>query len=163
MAVNDRTASSGQFAARWSNAASVLMSASSIRRCLLHLGMRVMVPLYRLNLMANHCRLRPQWAYEHRVLQADWFQVFFSGESRFNLRDYDGRICVRFYAVERCHLECVIEQHSGLTPRVMVWGAISYHGRSNLLRIEATGTYSKCAARSRSLPLKHPCSYLSAG
>ncbi|GFV52440.1 hypothetical protein TNCV_2771871 [Trichonephila clavipes] len=50
--------------------------------------------------------------------------------------DHDGRIRVRRYAGERCLPECVIERHSGLTPRVMVWGAISYHGRSNLLRIE---------------------------
>ncbi|GFS56516.1 transposable element Tc1 transposase [Trichonephila clavipes] len=33
-------------------------------------------------------------------------------------------------------LQCVIDQHTGLTPGVMVWGKISYHGRSNLLRIK---------------------------
>ncbi|GFT78089.1 transposable element Tc1 transposase [Trichonephila clavipes] len=32
--------------------------------------------------------------------------------------------------------ECVIERHNDLTAGVMVWGAISYHGRSNMLRIE---------------------------
>ncbi|GFV28262.1 transposable element Tc1 transposase [Trichonephila clavipes] len=42
---------------------------------------------------------------------------------------------VRRYAGERCLPERVIERHSGLTPRVMFWRAISYHGRSNLLRI----------------------------
>ncbi|GFU29619.1 hypothetical protein TNCV_2408451 [Trichonephila clavipes] len=36
MAVNDRTASSRKLAARWSTTTGVLMSASSIRRCLLH-------------------------------------------------------------------------------------------------------------------------------
>ncbi|GFX72849.1 hypothetical protein TNCV_2864561 [Trichonephila clavipes] len=35
--------------------------------------------------------------------------------------------------------EGVIERHNGLAPRVMVGGAISYHGRSNLLRIEGLG------------------------
>ncbi|GFU59708.1 transposable element Tcb2 transposase [Trichonephila clavipes] len=35
-----------------------------------------------------------------------------------------------------CLPEFVIQRHSGLTPRVMVWDAISYYGRSNLLRIE---------------------------
>ncbi|GFU44068.1 uncharacterized protein TNCV_4952471 [Trichonephila clavipes] len=30
----------------------------------------------------------------------------------------------------------VIERYSGLAPGVMVWGAISYHERSNLLQIE---------------------------
>ncbi|GFU71740.1 transposable element Tc1 transposase [Trichonephila clavipes] len=48
----------------------------------------------------------------------------------------DGCIHVRRYAGERCLQECVIERHSGLTPGVMVRGAISYHGRFNLLRIE---------------------------
>ncbi|GFV70678.1 transposable element Tc1 transposase [Trichonephila clavipes] len=57
-------------------------------------------------------------------------------DSRFNLWDHDGRIRVRRYADERCLPECVIERHSGLTPGFMVLGAISYHGRSNLLRIE---------------------------
>ncbi|GFU91338.1 hypothetical protein TNCV_2541061 [Trichonephila clavipes] len=47
------------------------------------------------------------------------------------------RIRVRRYAGERCHPESVIERHSGLTPGIMVWGAILYHGWSNLLRIES--------------------------
>ncbi|GFX44914.1 uncharacterized protein TNCV_3429631 [Trichonephila clavipes] len=34
------------------------------------------------------------------------------------------------------HTVCVIEQHSGLTPGVMIWRAISFHGRSNLLQVE---------------------------
>ncbi|GFV47771.1 hypothetical protein TNCV_517701 [Trichonephila clavipes] len=49
---------------------------------------------------------------------------------------HDGRIRVRIYASKRCLPECVIERHIGLKPGVMVWGAISYHGRSNFLRIE---------------------------
>ncbi|PRD36434.1 UNVERIFIED_CONTAM: hypothetical protein NCL1_08731 [Trichonephila clavipes] len=61
---------------------------------------------------------------------------FFSDESRFNLWDHDGRIRVRRYTGEHCLPECVIEQHSSQTPGVMVWSAISYHGQSNLLRIE---------------------------
>ncbi|GFU52429.1 transposable element Tc1 transposase [Trichonephila clavipes] len=115
MAVNDLTASSRQLAARWSTAASILM-----------------IPL-----AANHRRLRLQWAHEHRAWQADWRQVVFPDESRFNLWDYDGRIRVRRYAGKRCLPECVIERHNGLTPRVMVLGAISYHGRSSLLQIES--------------------------
>ncbi|GFT38220.1 transposable element Tcb1 transposase [Trichonephila clavipes] len=91
------------------------------------------VPLYRIPLTANHRQLRLQWAHEQRAWQADWHQVAFSGESRFNLCAHDGRIRVRGYAGERCLPECVIERHSGLTPRVMVWGAISYRGRSDLL------------------------------
>ncbi|GFV19405.1 transposable element Tcb1 transposase [Trichonephila clavipes] len=98
--------------------------------------------------MANYQRLRLQWAHEHRGWQADWHQVFFSDESRFNLWDHDGRIRVRCYAGEHCLPECAIELHRVSTPRVMVWGAILYHGRSIMLRIEdnlnTTGTSVKC-------------------
>ncbi|GFU63942.1 HTH_Tnp_Tc3_2 domain-containing protein [Trichonephila clavipes] len=48
MVVNDGTASSKQVAARWSTATGVLMSATSIRRRLLHRGLRARVPLYRI-------------------------------------------------------------------------------------------------------------------
>ncbi|GFU79033.1 transposable element Tcb2 transposase [Trichonephila clavipes] len=67
MVVNDRTASSRQLAARWSTATGVLMSASSIRRRLLHRGLRARVPLYRIPFTANHRRLRLQWAHKHRA------------------------------------------------------------------------------------------------
>ncbi|GFY19581.1 transposable element Tc1 transposase [Trichonephila clavipes] len=136
MVVKDLTASSWQLAARWSTATGILMSASSFRRRLLHRGFRARVPLYRIPLMANHRWLRLQWAHEHRAWKTDWHQVVFSDKSRFNLWDHDGCILVRRYAGERCLPEYVIERHSGLTPKVMVWGVISYHGRSNLLRIE---------------------------
>ncbi|GFV53033.1 transposable element Tc1 transposase [Trichonephila clavipes] len=87
-------------------------------------------------LTANHRRLRLQWAHEHRAWQADWYQVIFSDESRFNLWDHDVPIRVRRYAGERCLPECIIERHSAKTPGVMVWGVIPHHGRSHLLRIE---------------------------
>ncbi|GFW46155.1 transposable element Tcb2 transposase [Trichonephila clavipes] len=57
-------------------------------------------------------------------------------ESHFNSWDHDGHIRVKRYAGESCLPEYVIEQHRGLASGVVVWGAISYHGRSNLLRIE---------------------------
>ncbi|GFT00743.1 transposable element Tc1 transposase [Trichonephila clavipes] len=75
MAFNDRTAFSRQLAARWSTATGVLMSASSIRRRLLHRGLHARLLLYRISLTANHRRLRLQWAYKHRALQDDWHQV----------------------------------------------------------------------------------------
>ncbi|GFT71799.1 transposable element Tcb2 transposase [Trichonephila clavipes] len=80
MAVKDRTASSWQLAARWSTATGVLMSASLIRQPLLHRGLCVRVPLYRIPSRQNHRRLRLQWVHEHRAWQADWHQVVFSDE-----------------------------------------------------------------------------------
>ncbi|GFV40809.1 hypothetical protein TNCV_2590561 [Trichonephila clavipes] len=47
------------------------------------------------------------------------------------------------YAGERCLPECVIERHSGLTSGVMVLGVISYHGRSNLQRIQRNLTSNR--------------------
>ncbi|GFX63600.1 transposable element Tc1 transposase [Trichonephila clavipes] len=109
MAVNDRTASSAQLAPRWSTATGALMSASSIRRCLLHRRLRARVPLYRSLLTTNH---RLQRAHEHKAWQVDWHQVVFSDESRFNLWDHVDRIRVRCYAGERCFPECFTERHS---------------------------------------------------
>ncbi|GFV20845.1 transposable element Tcb2 transposase [Trichonephila clavipes] len=105
MAQTDRTASSRQLAAQW-------------------------IPLTQ-----NHRHLRLQWANVHRSWRADWQQVLFSDESRFNLWHHDGRIRVRHYAGERHIQECIIECHSRRIPGVKVWGAIAYHGRSQLLRI----------------------------
>lgn len=135
MALTDRTASSRQLAAQWSTATGVSLCASSIRRRLLQRGLRARVPLYRIPLTQNHRRLRLQWANVRRRWRADWQQVVFSDESRFNMWHHDGRIRVRRYAGERNIPECIIERHSGRTPGVMVWGAIAYHGRSQLLRI----------------------------
>ncbi|KFM70844.1 Transposable element Tcb1 transposase, partial [Stegodyphus mimosarum] len=102
---------------------------------LLQCGLRARTPLYRIPLTHDHRRLRLQWANQHRDWRADWQHVVFSDESRFNLWYHDGRIRVRRYAGERHLPECIIERHSGRTPGVMVWGAIAYHRRSQLLRI----------------------------
>ncbi|GFV53214.1 transposable element Tcb2 transposase [Trichonephila clavipes] len=99
--MNEHTASSRQLATRWSIATGVLMSAPSIRRRLLHRGLRLKMPLYMNPLTANHRRMRLQWAHEHRAWQADWHQVIFSDESRFNFWDHGGRIRVKRKASER--------------------------------------------------------------
>ncbi|GFW90609.1 transposable element Tc1 transposase [Trichonephila clavipes] len=98
-------------------------------------GLRARIPLHRNPLTQNHRHLRLQWANVHRSWHADWQQVVFSDESRFNLWHHDGRIRVRRYAGERHIPECIIELHSGRTLGVTVWGAIAYHGRSQLLQI----------------------------
>ena len=51
-------------------------------------------------------------------------------------QSHDDRIRVKRYASQRCLPECFTEQLSGWTFVVLVWGAISYLGRSNLLQIE---------------------------
>ncbi|GFX12221.1 uncharacterized protein TNCV_1103391 [Trichonephila clavipes] len=64
-------------------------------------------------------------------------------------------ICVRRSAGERCLPDCAIKRHSGLIPGVMVWGVISCHGRSNLLRIEGNlnnNRYVREALQPEALP-----------
>ncbi|GFY22068.1 transposable element Tcb2 transposase [Trichonephila clavipes] len=105
MVQTDRTASSIQLAAQWSTAACVSLCASSIRRRLLQRA-GVLISS-RSSFLTN-----PTFICHH-----------------------DGRIRVRRYAGERHIPECIIEHHSGRTTGVMVWGAIAYHGRLQLLRI----------------------------
>ncbi|GFW23148.1 transposable element Tc1 transposase [Trichonephila clavipes] len=102
MAVNNRTASSRQLAARWSIATDVLMipSRQTIGVCVYN-GFLSTEPG-----KVNGTKLR--------------FQM--------NHASICGTIRVRRYAGERCLPECVIERHSDLTFGVMVWGVISYHG-----------------------------------
>ncbi|GFX09748.1 transposable element Tcb2 transposase [Trichonephila clavipes] len=120
MVVNDRTISSRLLVPRWSTTTGALMSASSIRRRLLHRGLRARVPLYRIPHTANHRWLRLQWAHGHKAWQADLHQIVFSDESRFDLWNHDGCFRVRRYASERCLPDCIIDRHSSLTPGVMV-------------------------------------------
>ena len=83
-----------------------------------------------------HKRLRLQWSRERRHWHAEWRNVVFSDESRFNMSCNEGRIRVRRYAGERNLRACILQQHRAPTPSVMVWGAIGYNKRPRFLRIE---------------------------
>lgn len=135
MAVTDRTASSRVLAQRWSTATGVLLSSSTVRRRLLQHELRARVPLRRIPLSLNHRRLRLQWAQQHSAWRAQWQQVVFSDESRYNLEYNDGRVRVRRYRGERLLPQCVIQRHTARTPGIMVWGAIGYNCRSHLVHI----------------------------
>ena len=100
MAITDRTASSTVLARRWSTATGVDLSASTVRRCLLRARLVARMPLRRLPLSRNHKRLRLQWACERHRWRAEWQNVVFLDESRFNLSFSDGRIRVRRYRAE---------------------------------------------------------------
>ncbi|GFU40471.1 transposable element Tc1 transposase [Trichonephila clavipes] len=66
-------------------------------------------------------------------------------------QNHDCRIRVRRYVGERCLSESVIEEHIDLTPKVMVLRAISYHGRSDLLRIEGNQNSKRYVHEERQL------------
>ncbi|GFW27456.1 transposable element Tc1 transposase [Trichonephila clavipes] len=99
-----------------------------------------------LRMIVNDCtassmQLAARWSIDTSVLMSTTSirrRLLHRGlhETRFNLWDHDDRFHVRHNISERCLSECVIDRHSGLTPAVMVWSAISHHGQYNLLRIE---------------------------
>ena len=121
---------------RWSTATGLDLSASTVPRSLLRAGLVARMPLCRLPLSRDRQHLRLEGARERRHWRAEWRNVVFSDQSRFNMSYNDGRIRVRRYACERNLRACIIQRHIGPTPNVMVWSAIGYNMRSCLLRIE---------------------------
>ncbi|GFW64333.1 transposable element Tcb1 transposase [Trichonephila clavipes] len=88
--------------------------------------------------LQNHRRLRHQCCHKRRMWAAEWNEVLFTDESRICLQRHDGRIRVWRQCGERMLNSCVIHQHIGLQPGIMVWGDIGYHTRAHLVRIAGT-------------------------
>ncbi|KAI4465039.1 transposable element-related [Holotrichia oblita] len=68
----------------------------------------------------------------------EWHKVVFSDESRFCLRMHDGRMRVRRRRGERRDIQFPVERHVHRAVGVMVWGAIAYGSRSQLVFIQTT-------------------------
>ncbi|KAJ4451771.1 Component of the cap-binding complex (CBC) [Periplaneta americana] len=119
IAMTDYTASSTVLS-RQSTTMGVDLSASMVRRHLLRAGLVAHMPLRRLPLSRNHQCLRLQWVRECRHWHAEWQNVVFSDEFRFNLSYNDGHIHVKHYYDEHNLRACIVELHSGQTPSAMV-------------------------------------------
>ncbi|GFV22622.1 transposable element Tcb1 transposase [Trichonephila clavipes] len=85
-------------------------------------------PLRVLLLTSNHrclrlegCRVRRNWT------AAEWNQVVFSDESRFNLSSDDNRVHVWRPNGERLNPAFALQRHTTPTVGVMVWVAIAYN------------------------------------
>ncbi|GFX04606.1 transposable element Tcb1 transposase [Trichonephila clavipes] len=119
----------------------IQVSSRTIQRRLAegHLGSRC--PLRVLPLTPTQRRLRLKW-YRARGnwTAAEWNQVVFSDESRFNLSSDDNR--VRVWRPRREHLNSAfaLQRHTAPTAGVMVWGAIAYNTRSPLDLVLISGT-----------------------
>ncbi|PRD35185.1 UNVERIFIED_CONTAM: Transposable element Tcb2 transposase [Trichonephila clavipes] len=94
-----------------------------------HLGSRCLlrVPL----LTPTHRSLRLEW-YRARGnwIEAEWNQVVFSDESRFNLSSDGNHVHVWRPRGERHNPAFDLQQHNTPTAGVRVWGAIAYNTRS---------------------------------
>ncbi|GFV79111.1 transposable element Tcb2 transposase [Trichonephila clavipes] len=85
-------------------------------------------PLLVLPLTPTHRRLRLEWCRARgNWTAAEWNQVVFSDESRFNLSSDDNRVRVWRPRVERLNPAFALQRHTSPTAGVMVWGAIAYN------------------------------------
>lgn len=99
-------------------------------------GIRARRPFRGLVLTDVHRRRREQWARRHqRMTRAEWANVLFTDESRFNLKNSDGRMRVYRRRGERLNDSCVHERDHYGGGSVMVWAGISFHTKTNLVVI----------------------------
>ena len=152
----DRIASSTVLSRCWSTAMGLDLSAWTVCCRLLRVGLVAHMPLHQLPLSRDHQHLRLQWAHERHHWHAEWRNVVFLVESRFNMSYNVGRICVQRYAGESNLRACILQRHRGPTPSVMVWGAIGYNIWSHLLCIEGnlnSNRYIREVLQPEALPL----------
>ena len=99
-------------------------------------GLRARRPYVGLVLTRRHRQHRLRWARQHvRWTRADWANVLFTDESRFNLRRSDGRARVYRRRRERFHDACVVEKDQYGGGSVMIWAGFSQHTKTNALVI----------------------------
>ncbi|GBM29648.1 hypothetical protein AVEN_125295-1 [Araneus ventricosus] len=133
-AVSHRTASAAEIRA----AVGTTVTQRTVRNQLLDVQLRARRPVACIPLTPRHCRLRRQWCQARAQWRAEWRSVVFSDDSRFCLGASDGRVLIRRRPGERLQPNCLRPRHTGPTPGVMVWGAISYDSRSTLVVIPNT-------------------------
>ncbi|GFV47884.1 transposable element Tcb2 transposase [Trichonephila clavipes] len=80
------------------------------------------------------CRAREKWT------TAEWNQVIFGDESRFNLSNDDNRVRVWRSRGKLLNPAFALQQHTATTAGVIVWDAIAYNTRSSLVLIRGTMT-----------------------
>ncbi|GFX40087.1 transposable element Tcb2 transposase [Trichonephila clavipes] len=89
---------------------------------------------------AIQAQVAPSWFHARgNWSAAEWYQVDFSDESRFNLSSDDNRVRVWRPHRERLNPAFALQRHTASTAGV-VWGAIAYNTRSPLVLIHGTMT-----------------------
>ncbi|GFX99878.1 transposable element Tcb2 transposase [Trichonephila clavipes] len=115
------------------------MSSRTIRRGPAegHLGSRRTLCV--LPLMHSHRQIRLEWCRSRGYwIAAEWKQVVFSDESRFNFISDDNRVRVRRPRGECLNPAFAVQRHTDPTSGLMVWGSITYHTRSTLVLVLGT-------------------------
>ncbi|GFV98651.1 transposable element Tcb2 transposase [Trichonephila clavipes] len=92
-------------------------------------------------LTPTHRRFRMEWCGARGSWTvAEWNQVVFSDESRFNFSSDDKRVRVWKPSGERLDPAFALQRHTAPTTGVIVWGVIAYNTRSRLVLIRGTMT-----------------------
>ncbi|GBN26918.1 hypothetical protein AVEN_111680-1 [Araneus ventricosus] len=136
VAVDHRTASAAEIPAAVGNTVTI----RTVTNQLLQGQLRARRPVACIPLTPNHCRLRREWCRARAHWRTEWRSVEFSGERQFCLCASDGRVLVRRRPGEGMQPTCLLPIHTGPTPGIMVWRAISYDSRSTLVVIPRTLT-----------------------
>ena len=117
------------------------VSVRTIRNRLREGGVCSRRPAVRPRLTQAHRARRFGWARTHsRWTYAQWSNVIFTDESRFNLSTNDGRIRVWRRQGERYTDATVLEHDRYGGGSVMVWGGINHHHRTPLYRVDGNLT-----------------------
>lgn len=133
------------------------VSDQTIRNRLRERNLRPRRQAVRPRLLPRHRAARDAWARRHRQwTRQQWSAVLFSDESRFSLQHNDGRVLVYRRRGERFADANVREHNRFGGGSVMVWGAFSFHQRTNLYVIN--GNLNGARYRDEILrPLVVPC------
>ncbi|GFX54597.1 transposable element Tcb2 transposase [Trichonephila clavipes] len=106
------------------------VSSRTIRRRLAEGHLVSRRPLRVLPLMPTHQRLRLEWCHaRENWTSAEWNQVVFSDESRFNLSSDDNNVPVWRPRGERLNPAFTLQRHTAPTAGVTVWGVAAYNTR----------------------------------
>ena len=120
------------------------VSDQTIRRRLREVGLRARRPLVGPVLTRQHRRRRHRWCATVRPWDlANWRRIWFSDESRFLLQRHDGRQRVYRRRNERYAPNCVRQVDHFGGGSVMMWGAISYTGRTDLVLVQGNLTANR--------------------
>lgn len=102
-------------------------------------GLRGRRPYVGIPLTRRHRQLRRQWATAHLPWTRQmWNRILFTDESRFNVAFADGRLRVWRRRGERFDPENVVERDRYGGGSVMIWGGISYQGKTELVTVNGT-------------------------
>lgn len=130
----NRFMSAPKIARQLRNATGVRISGQTVRNRLRSVGLKGMRPVVSVPLTQRHRRLRVQWATLHqRWIQRHWNEVLFTDESRFNVEFADGRARVWRRRGEWYDPQNVIQRDCYGGGSVMVWGGVSYRGKTQLI------------------------------